>query len=176
MRKKIYVLTACMALAIAPRLGAQAQESGDSLALSNPNREMVNQALALVNNDRASNGSPPLQESPALAHVAQTYAEYLLRTGQFGHVDQFGRNPQQRAAYLGVTVPVSENLAWEESSYEQPDALLRRAESGMMNEPRNQPNHRYNILNPESVYIGIGVARAGEKVVMVQEFSPAAPR
>jgi uncharacterized protein YkwD len=165
-----------MALAIAPCLPARALVDGDSPSDTGSNRRMASQTLDLVNNDRARNGSPPLQESPALSHVAQVYAEYLLRTGFFGHVDPFGRTPQQRAAYMGVTAPVSENLAWESSSYEQPDALLRRAESGMMNEPPNQPNHRYNILNPESAYVGIGVAHAGEKVVIVQEFSPVAPR
>jgi len=131
--------------------------------------------LSLVNEDRHEHGSPALEENSKLDHLAQVYADYLLRSGFFGHLDPFGRSPQDRAALFGVKTGVSENLAWESSNFEDAPVLIRRAETGMMNEPAKQLNHRYNILNPESRFIGIGVARSGDKVLMVQEFAGEEP-
>ncbi len=131
--------------------------------------------LNLVNNDRLQSGSAPVEEAPKLQHLAQIYAEYLLNTGNFAHVDRFGRTPQDRANLYGIRAGVSENLAWQSSNHDAPTKLVQRAESSMMAEPANEMNHRYNILNPRSRYIGIGVAKAGDKVLMVQEFSEEEP-
>ncbi len=106
-----------------------------------------------------------------LDKVAQAYAEYLAQSGFFGHVDPFGRNPQDRATLYGVTKRVSENLAWGSSNYQTPEALLSQSEHDMMAEPPNQMNHRYNIVNPRNRTVGVGVAIVGEKVILVQEFS-----
>lgn len=132
-------------------------------------------ALDLVNKDRANFGSASVQMNAKLNQVAQAYAEYLLRSGFFGHVDPFGRNPQDRARLYGIYAGVSENLAWESSNFENPDVMISRAEQSMMAEPPQQMNHRFNILNPRSRYVGIGIARDGDKVVMVQEFTEQDP-
>lgn len=131
--------------------------------------------IGLVNQDRSNYGSAPVQMNAKLNRVAQDYAEYLLQSGFFGHVDPFGRNPQDRARLYGIQAGVSENLAWESSNFENPDVMINHAEQSMMAEPPNQMNHRFNILNPRSRFIGIGVARAGDKVVMVQEFTEQEP-
>jgi uncharacterized protein YkwD len=139
-----------------------------------PNASQTNYSsylLNLVNHDRQNQGSPTIEENSKLDHLAQVYADYLMRSGTFGHVDPFGRTPQDRANLFGVNGGVSENLAWESSNYEDRAALVNRAEAGMMNEPPNQMNHRYNILNPESKYIGLGIAMEGDKVIVVQEFT-----
>jgi uncharacterized protein YkwD len=125
----------------------------------------------LVNEDRQKNGSDQLQKNRKLDTLAQSYADYMLRSGFFGHVDPFGRSPQDRARLFGINGGVSENLAWESSNFENAAILIRRAEDSMMKEPAGQLNHRYNILDPDSKYIGIGVARAGDRVMIVQEFS-----
>lgn len=137
--------------------------------------QYVSFMLNSVNNDRSQYGSPPVEPDSKLQHLAQVYAEYLLRSGTFGHVDPFGRNPQDRAALFGINTGVSENLAWESSNYEGASIMINRAESSMMAEPPNQMNHRFNILNPRSRYIGIGVARDGDKIMMVQEFTEQKP-
>ncbi len=134
-------------------------------------REMVQFGVSLINKDRGKNKVEPLQQSPALSRLAQMYANYLLKSGFFDHVDPYGRSPQDRATLIGIDVSVSENLSWQSSDFEEPKILLARAQSQMMAEPRNQINHRSNILNPRSHFIGVGVAQAGDKVVMVQEFS-----
>ncbi len=139
------------------------------------NLDAPNYMLQLVNNDRRKAGSPPVSADAKLDHVAQVYADYLLKTGFFGHVDPFGRNPQDRANLFGINASVAENLAWESSNFEGPGVLIERAEESMMAEPPNQMNHRYNILNPKSKYVGIGVARAGDKILMVQEYTEDKP-
>lgn len=131
--------------------------------------------LNLVNKDRAHYGAAPVQEHPKLKHLAQTYAEYLLRTGMFSHIDGYGRNPQQRASLFGVRAGIAENLAWQASNFESDAILISRAEESMMAEPPNQLNHRFNILNPRSRFVGIGVAKEGDKIVMVQEFTEEEP-
>lgn len=128
-------------------------------------------ALSLINQDRARNHVRPVAQSAQLSRVAQMYAEFLLRSGTLAHVDRFGRNPQDRATLFGITADVSENLAYEMSTYDSPYTLLQQAESGMMNEPRNQINHRYNILNPQTRFVGIGVAHRGDEIIVVQEFA-----
>lgn len=128
-------------------------------------------ALDLVNKDRKKNGSPAVSMDSSLNTVAQAYADYLARSGFFGHVDPYGRNPQDRATLYGIRKPVSENLAWASSNYQTQKELLKQSEDDMMAEPPNQMNHRYNILDPNNKVVGIGVAVLGEKVVLVQEFS-----
>jgi len=157
--------------------------SRENLALLNPNvfapvnpvNPFIQAAFGYINDDRGRNGSPPVQLSPELSRVAQAYAEFLMRTNTFAHVDPYGHNPEDRARNMGVMVPVAENLALEESSFEDPSILVRRAEAGMMAEPPNQINHRFNILNPRHHYVGVGVARVGGKIILVQEFSERAP-
>lgn len=132
-------------------------------------------AFNLVNKDRDKHHSPPVQYDEGLSKVAQAYAEYLAQSGFFGHIDPFGRNPQDRATLYGVTKPVAENLAWGSSNYQRPEDLLSQAEKDMMAEPPNQMNHRFNIVNPRNRSVGVGVAINGDKVVLVQEFSTVEP-
>lgn len=128
-------------------------------------------AFELINKDRARHGSPPLKLDQGLSKVAQSYAEYMAKTGFFGHIDPTGKNPQDRANIYGIYAPVSENLAWASSSHDSPSKLLKQSQADMMAEPPNQKNHRYNIVTPENRSVGVGVARIGDKVVLVQEFS-----
>lgn len=146
-----------------------------AFAFEGKNQGLGQFMLALVNRDRQQAGSETLVESPRLSRLAQDYAEYMLRNGSFAHVDPAGRNPQDRAALHGINVRVSENLAWQMSNFEEPEILIKRAQASMMAEPPNEMNHRYNILNPRSRFIGIGVARQGDKIMIVQEFSEQVP-
>ncbi len=149
---------------------SQPETSSSTATASNVNG-YSNYVLSVLNKDRSDNGSPILQNNQKLDQLAQTYAEYLLRTGTFAHIDPFGRNPQDRADYFGIKASISENLAWESSNYQGASILIQHAEKAMMSEPPNQLNHRFNILNPQSRYVGIGVARAGDKIMIVEEFS-----
>jgi uncharacterized protein YkwD len=131
--------------------------------------------LALINQDRARHKADPVEENAALSKVAQAYANYLMRTGEFAHVDSTGRNPQDRARQMGVQVFVAENLAWQMDTELPAKTLLKKAQADMMNEPPGQMNHRGNITNPNHRYVGIGIARSDDAVILVQEFSEQRP-
>jgi len=46
------------------------------------------------------------------------------------------------------------------------------AEAAFMNEPKFQPNHRGNILNPDYTHVGVGVARGAKGMLYItQEFA-----
>jgi uncharacterized protein YkwD len=41
-----------------------------------------------------------------------------------------------------------------------------------MNEPRFQPNHRANILNPDYTHVGVGIAKGADGMFYItQEFA-----
>lgn len=131
--------------------------------------------LLLINADRrqALPEKPlqPLILSPALSRVARQYAEDMVKRRFYGHVDPEGRKMPYRLGLAGVTTGArGENLA---GGYQSPDA----AETAFMSEPPDNPdNHRGNILNPHYNYVGIGIARDKDGMLMiVQQFSAAAP-
>ncbi len=141
-----------------------------------PDDESLSQlALTLINEDRTKYGAAPLKENAKLSKTARAYAQFLSTTNFFGHVDPRGRTPQDRANSFGVRPAVAENLAWEESDFEEPQLLVQRAQAGMMAEPAGQINHRFNILNPKNRFVGVAVVKRGDRVMLVQEFTEEEP-
>jgi uncharacterized protein YkwD len=137
--------------------------------------QLESQMCDLVNNDRKREGVATLQVSGSLTKLARTYAEYLIKHRMFAHVDAEGHSPQDRGKMAGIASPVSENLAFQGLGQAPEAELVNRAESGFMSEPKDQMNHRYNIVCPKSTHFGVGMARDNEKLMMVQEFSDGPP-
>ncbi len=138
--------------------------------------ELESHMAQLVNQDRSHNGGlPSLEVSSALTKLARDEAEAMLRQGFFAHVDPQGRSPQERARLAGIRSGVYENIAFQGQGLSPDMQLVEAAEAQMMAEPPNQENHRFNILHPEHHYMGIGVARAKNTVMMVQEFTDGPP-
>lgn len=130
--------------------------------------------LQVINNDRTSNGNiARVRRSSELSAVARAYAEDMCKRGFTGHIDPEGRSPQDRARAAGITAPVSENLAFYADPRASQRAMVARCEANMMAEPPNNPNnHRGQILNPDNIVVGVGVAKRKDGGVMiVQEFS-----
>lgn len=172
---RLIVITSALSLLTTATVAvAQADDDSGSLRLKRKSAH-TSFMLSLINKDRQTAGAAPVQESAALSKLAQKYAEYLLRTGHFNHVDKEGRNPQQRALSMGVKADVAENLAYQMSSSESVNDLLKEAEKEMMAEPRGVFNHRHNITKPTHKFVGIGVAQADDTVILVQEFTEQQP-
>ncbi|MDF3289204.1 CAP domain-containing protein [Streptomyces sp. RB6PN23] len=106
----------------------------------------VRQVLALVNQQRAAAGCVPLTEDPRLGTLAQDFSQDMAAHGFFGHTDQNGRSPWDRAASLGIA-----NLGGENIARGQADA------KAVMDSWMGNPEHRANILDCEYHTIGIGV-------------------
>ncbi|MCA9801121.1 MAG: hypothetical protein KC777_04005 [Cyanobacteria bacterium HKST-UBA02] len=132
--------------------------------------------LQLINNDRTSNGNiARVRRSSELSAVARAYAEDMCKRGFTGHFDPEGRSPQDRARAAGIAAPVCENLAFYTDPRASQRAMVARCEANMMAEPKDNPNnHRGQILNPDNIVVGVGVAkRTDGGVMIVQEFSRA---
>lgn len=117
------------------------------------------QALNLMNADRAASGLPALKLNNKLTALARDYAQDMINRGFFSHYNPEGQSPFDRMQQYGISYRYAgENLAINSS--------VEAAEQAFM----NSPGHRANILNANYSEIGIGVKYDGSQVYVVQEF------
>lgn len=123
--------------------------------------------VALINQDRATAGLPPLTESPALDAIASTRAQEMVTDG-LTHVRP-GRTVAAAAELLhqnGVTyIWDGENIYW--AGGPPFDDALSDAEVWWM----NSPEHRDNILGAHFRQVGIGTAIDGGKMYISAVFT-----
>lgn len=134
------------------------------------------EALNLVNRDRAANGLAPLSLDARLDAAAQRHAEDMLQRNYVEHVSPEGRTPMDRYVAAGgkTTQAVAENIAGCERC-PPPDAdQLARLQTGWM----DSPGHRHNLLGGGFERFGFGaVADGGGRLYAVQMFAgPGEPR
>lgn len=151
---------------------------GSASAKSKPNESMAaleSYMIELINHDRSANGSPTIQANSALSALARAHAKDMATRDFFNHVNPDGVDPQGRAVNAGIRGGTFENIAYQ-AGFETGFQQLQAAESIMMSEPKNQQNHRSNILDPNHAAVGVGVVRATNgKLYIVQEFSHTSP-
>ncbi|KYZ76697.1 serine protease [Anaerosporomusa subterranea] len=118
------------------------------------------QALTLLNNDRAKNGLPALKSNSQLTRVAESHAKDMIARGYFAHNTPEGKTPFQRMQEAGITYSTAgENLAINSS--------VAAAETAFM----NSSGHRANILNSSYTDVGVGVVQnSSGQMYVVQEF------
>jgi uncharacterized protein YkwD len=106
---------------------------------------------------RASNQLPALRVSRPLTEAAQRFADYMASTEQYGH-EADGRRPADRALAHGYEhCIVAENIGYQFSSRGfATEELAERLVDGW----EQSPGHRHNMLLPQVVDIGIGIARS----------------
>jgi uncharacterized protein YkwD len=106
---------------------------------------------------RATSKLPPLTVNPTLADAAQRFAEYMASTEQYGH-EADGRQPAERARAQGYEhCMIAENIALQFSTLGfDTEELASRLVEGWV----ESPGHRRNLLLPQVVDIGIGIARS----------------
>ena len=124
--------------------------------------------VALVNQDRAAAGLPPLRESAELDKIATARATDMAVNNYFSHY----RPGDPTLAVLellranGVAfVWYGENIIWESGL--PPDQVATYFNTWWM----NSPEHRANILSTHYGQIGVGEAFAGDRVIMVEDFT-----
>ncbi len=74
--------------------------------------DLTGTLLQLVNNFRAANGLPAWEVNGALMAAAQTQANYMTSSGQYGHTGEGGSTPQDRARAAGYSGIVYENYVY----------------------------------------------------------------
>ncbi len=123
--------------------------------------------LALLNQDRAQAGLPPLAASASLDGVAAIRASQLVTDGithyRPGH-STLAAVELLQASHIPY-VWHGENIIWEGS-------MLWAEVPAFFNDWwMASPAHRDNILNPHYRSVGIGIANTGDAVYMVEVFS-----
>lgn len=130
-----------------------------SSSSSGVNASAEQQALTLINADRAASGLPALKLNDKLTVLARDYAQDMIDRDFFSHYNPEGQSPFDRMQQYGISYQYAgENLAINRS--------VEAAEKAFM----NSAGHRANILNGNYSEIGIGVKYDGSQVYVVQEF------
>ena len=126
--------------------------------------------VEMTNAFRKDNKLGALKPNAALTAAARAFADYLGKSGKFGH-EADGRQPAQRAEAQGYRYcTVAENLALNlDSRGFETQQLAREAIEGW----KGSPGHRANMLRPYVTEIGVAVVRAPDrdpKFISVQLF------
>ena len=126
--------------------------------------------VEMTNAFRKDNKLGALKPNAALTAAARAFADYLGKSGKFGH-EADGRQPAQRAEAQGYRYcTVAENLALNlDSRGFETQQLAREATEGW----KGSPGHRANMLRPHVTEIGVAVVRAPDrdpKFISVQLF------
>ena len=132
-------------------IGVGVTRSRWTLVLGTPTAEasdeLRRQLLSLLNVQRTLSTAPPVQLSSPLCAVAQSYAEDMAKRNYFAFSTPEGEaltTQAQRAGFGGRTVPALVK------GYSSAEAAL----DTWMKSPQN----RQNLLDPQLVQLGIGVA------------------
>lgn len=130
--------------------------SGRDAALSEADEQMVERTNAF----REENGLAAVKTNEELAATARYFADYMARTGKYGHTAD-GKESDERAANHDYDFClVSENIAYYYSDGEQV-AAAELAETFVTGWIESE-GHRENMLTPEVLETGIAVARDTE--------------
>jgi uncharacterized protein YkwD len=121
---------------------------------------LEDQAFTIVNQERGKNGCGALRNDSRLRAAARAYSVEMVTYNFFSHTGHDGSSFVDRQKRAGYTAASGENIAWG-----------FRTANDVMVAWMNSPGHRANILNCQSVAIGIGVARKSDGTVYwTQEF------
>lgn len=114
--------------------------------------------LELINSERAANGVAPLQLEQNLNQSAEDHSEWMLQTDTFSHTGEGGSTAKQRMEAADFDFSGSwrsgENIGFqsERGAEGLADDVQDIHESLMQSS-----GHRWNILNADYDYVGIGV-------------------
>ena len=109
--------------------------------------------LCLLNQERARHGLAALRQERRLELAAQRHAADMVSRRFFDHDTPEGTDPQQRmlaAGYRSDNAITGENIAWATGDKSSP--------AGIVDVWMHSAPHREDILRPEFVEVGVGVA------------------
>lgn len=128
----------CAALALAPA----------TTAIADATSQVTSSALQRLASQRVLAGLNPLQRNARLDAAARAHAQWIARTGRYGHSGQGGSTHADRARAAGYCYrALAENIAWGIPSSDQ-------VVEGWL----NSPGHRRNILTPQLREYGLAGA------------------
>jgi uncharacterized protein YkwD len=122
-----------------------------------------------TNRFRHLQGRRDLKLNDSLTKAAREFADYLAKADKFSHTAD-GRQPSQRVKAAGYDYCiVAENIALE---FNSAGFTSRELAQAFVTGWKNSPEHRRNMLDPDLMEIGIGVARSEKtgRYYAVQDF------
>jgi uncharacterized protein YkwD len=120
--------------------------------------DLETRMIALLNEERRTQGLRPLQADPEAAAVARAHSEDMFERGYFSHVTPDGKDPFERMRGAGLRfLTAGENLSLART--------LPMAHQGLM----DSPGHRANILRPNFGRVGIGIVDGGRYGLIVTQ-------
>jgi uncharacterized protein YkwD len=138
--------------------------SGDTgQAARQAQRPDLAQAAKLVvektNEFRQKEGRPKVEINAKLAAAAQYFADFMARTGKYGH-EADGKQPAERVKEHEYDYClIAENIALQfRSGGFTTEGLADQLLQGW----KDSPDHRKNMLDPDMTEIGVAVARSEE--------------
>ncbi|WP_437203456.1 CAP domain-containing protein [Planctomicrobium sp. SH664] len=112
-----------------------------------------------TNRFRKSEKRSPLGRNEQLDRAAQSFAEFMARTGKYGH-EADDQQPSQRLTAAGYdSCLMAENIGFLFKSTGLSTGALA---NGFITGWKNSPPHRANMLQPDVTEIGVGVAQSRE--------------
>lgn len=118
--------------------------------------------LSYINIARIRQGLKVVSLSSDLNTLAQDHSADMAKNNFFAHVNEQGESPEDRRIKMGLSTPVSENIA--------KDTSIKFAHNGLM----RSGSHRHNILQPAWSQVGLGIAKKDGYLYITEEF--AAPK
>lgn len=114
-------------------------------------KNLENEVVALVNNERAKRRLQGLEIDWELARVARTKSKDMAVNNYFSHQSPTYGSPFDMMKHFGINYSTAgENIASGQVSAED-----------VMNSWMNSPGHKKNILDPNFTHIGVGYFRGG---------------
>lgn len=114
--------------------------------------------VQLINRERADNGLRPVSVEVHLNSAAQSHSNWMASNGTLSHDGQSGTSPRDRIEDADFPLRGSWRTA-ENVAYVSITGAGDRKEADVMHQRlMESANHRANILNPDVLYVGIGLA------------------
>ncbi len=169
----VAIVLAALVFVLVPASSLSSQSVPQRANVSYRTGQLELQMWELINRDRADRSysgetggrALALQWDDRLAAAARMHSEEMARNGFFSHQGADGSSPASRVSAAGIKwLSTGENIA--------NCSGVSQAESLFMNEPKFQPNHRWNILNVKYTHVGVGIAEAPDgSLYITQEFA-----
>ena len=118
---------------------------------------VAKQIVEQTNAFRKEQGRKPVAVNKELTEAATAFARFMAKKDRYGHTAD-GRRPSDRVKKAGYDYCiVLENIAYEYNSRDfETDDLSKQFVQAW----EHSPGHRRNMLDPDVVHTGVGVARS----------------
>jgi uncharacterized protein YkwD len=169
MRMPVFVLIGVFGLGTPAPVRAQSTDESQSETIKNEGAkrtapvsktERVSAAIVEKTNEfRDAQGLAPVERNKELSEAAQYFAEFMAKSGQYGHSAD-GNRPAERASKFGYEYCiVLENIAYQYNSagFEEGELGAKFFEGW-----KESPGHRKNMLDVDVTQTGVAVAQSSD--------------